>query len=238
MKERKIDKMKEFLAEKVDHHVFKMEENGQFLARKIEHRSKAEAFKEALDELEGQMTIAEEEPETVTVQVKSLKDERTKPEVPEVVAEFIEKMRDYYITPRFYEKPENEAAVLAYYATRFLFDDGRKSDKTIVLMNKMNEWLLDRNNFFVLIDAIRRGYVVKKEYYYIRLTEEASKAFSNNNENVRYLKVSNEEEHWYFGSVDLEAVNYEKRFNEQEKDMWLDKLKAIPLEAVRVDEVE
>lgn len=229
------EKMKEFLMKKIDFH----SQHSKYMIpgdRKEVHKAKGEAYIQALEELES---IAEaEKPETITVQVKSLSDERTKPEVPEEVAAFIEKMRDHYITPRSYETPENEAAVLAYYATRFLFDDGRKSDKTIVLMYKMREWLLDRNNFFVLIDAIRRGYVVKKEYYYIRLTEEASKAFNNGNKNVRYLKVSENYDEWYFGSIELETTDYVKKFSEQEKDMWMDKLKAIPLEAVRLDEVE
>lgn len=225
------EKMREFLMKKIDFHSqhskYMIPEN-----RKEVHKAKGEAYVQALEELES---IAEaEKPETITLQVKSLKDERMKPEVPEAVAEFIEKMRDHYITPRFYETPENEAAVLAYYATRFLFDDGRKSDKTIVLMNKMNEWLLDRNNFFVLIDAIKHGYVVKKEYYYIRMPKEVAKAVKPMDISGRYLKVREADGAWYFGRKEITLASNKTIFTEEEKDYWMEKLKAVALESVKM----
>lgn len=242
MTERSVDKMIGFLAKKVDHHVFEMDEDGQPLARKIAHRSKAEAFKEALDELERQMTVAEEEPETITVQVKSLKDERMKPEIPEVVAAFIERMRDYYITPRFHEIPENEAAVLAYHAIKFLFADERKSKITEALVDKVKTWLADRNNFFVLIDAMRHGYVAKEQLYAIRLTEEVAKWVKRGDEESRYFKVRKEEKEGakqsYFGTKGDYNDCYQWTFTETEKDQWLQRMRYVPLEVVRVDEVE
>lgn len=222
------EKMREFLMKKIDFH----SQHSKYMIpedRKEVHKAKGEAYMQALEELEN--IVEAEKPEMITVQVRSLSDERMKPEVPEVVAEFIEKMRDHYMTPGFYETPEKEAAVLAYYATRFLFDDGRKSDKTNALMDKMNEWLLDRNNFIILIDAIRRGYVVKKEYYYIRMPKEVAKAVKPMDASGRYLKVREADEAWYFGRKEITLASNKTVFTEEEKRYWMEKLKAVTLES-------